>query len=57
MQADFLTGRDLNVYCASANPQDDTICVVNITGAVEAFSTAEQIADKTAGMAPGLMCF
>ena len=53
-QADFLTGRDLNVYCASANPQDDAICIVYITGAVDAFTTAELIAEKTAGMAPGL---
>ena len=53
-QADFLTGRDLNIYYASANPQDDAICTVYITSAVDAFATAELIAEKTAGMAPGL---
>jgi hypothetical protein len=54
VRADFLTGRDLNLYCTSGSPQDDAICIVYITGAVDAFTTAELIAEKTAGMQPGL---
>ena len=53
-RADFLTGLDLNLYCTSGSPQDDAICIVYITGAVDAFTTAELIAEKTAGMKPGL---
>lgn len=52
-QADFPTGCDEELYFTSANLQDDTSCIVYITGAVDAFITAELIAEKT-GMAPGL---
>ena len=53
-QADCPTGHDEELHRRSANPQDDTICIFYITGAVEAFITAELIAQKIAGMAPCL---
>jgi hypothetical protein len=46
-KADFLTGNDLRLYCASKNPSDDAICIVYITGAFDAFTTGDLIAQKT----------
>jgi len=46
-KADFLTGNDLRLYCASQNPTDDAICIVYITGAFDAFTTNDLIAQKT----------
>ena len=47
--ADFINGDQLRVYCTSANPNDDAICVVYITGAFDAFTTVDLIAEKTNG--------
>ena len=33
--ADALNGQQLRLYCTSQNPQDDAICIVYITGAVD----------------------
>ena len=52
--ADFIDGRTLQLYCASGSPQDEAVCIVYITGAVDAFTTAELIAEKTNGQKPGL---
>ena len=48
-QADFIDGRQLQLYCASQNPADEAICIVYITGAVDAFTTVDLIAEKTNG--------
>lgn len=50
--ADFINGNELRIYCTSANPNDDAICVVYITGAFDAFTTVDLIAQKTNGAAP-----
>jgi len=47
--ADFINGRQLQLYCASQNPEDEAICIVYITGAVDAFTTVDLIAEKTNG--------
>ena len=52
--ADFIDGTTLRLYCNSGSPQDEAVCIVYITGAVDAFNTAELIAEKTTGQAPGL---
>ena len=46
-QADFIDGNALQLYCTSQNPTDDAICIVYITGAVDAFTTVDLIAEKT----------
>lgn len=51
-KADFINGDNLRLYCASQAPTDDAVCIVYITGAVDAFTTAELIAEKTSGVAP-----
>ena len=48
-QADFIDGRQLQLYYASQNPADEAICIVYITGAVDAFTTVDLIAEKTNG--------
>ena len=48
-QADFIDGRQLQLYCASQNPADEAIYVVYITGAVDAFTTVDLIGEKTNG--------
>jgi len=48
-RADFINGKQLRLYCASQNPSDDAICIVYITGAVDAFTTMDLIAQKTQG--------
>ncbi|XDZ65295.1 Rap1a/Tai family immunity protein [Alphaproteobacteria bacterium LSUCC0684] len=48
-RADFINGRQLSLYCTSQNPSDDAICIVYITGAVDAFTTMDLIAQKTQG--------
>ena len=53
-KADFINGDNLRLYCASQDPADDTICVVYITGAVDAFTTAELIAKKTIDADPSI---
>ena len=53
--ADFLTGRDLNTYCASSAPSDDMICVVYITGVFDAFTTTDLINQK-ATQASATLC-
>jgi hypothetical protein len=45
--ADFLDGNTLRLYCASQNAQDDAVCIVYITGAFDAFTTSDLIAQKT----------
>lgn len=50
-RADFINGKQLKLYCLSQNPSDDAICVVYITGAVDAFTTVDLIAEKTKGEA------
>ena len=47
--ADFLDGDTLRLYCASQNPQDDAVCIVYITGAFDALTTSDLIAQKTTG--------
>ena len=47
--ADFLNGEELKLYCVSQNPSDDAICVVYITGAVDAFTTIDLFSKKTNG--------
>lgn len=54
-QADFLTGHDLNTYCASSAPSDDMICIVYITGAFDAFTTTDLINQK-ATQASATLC-
>ena len=49
--ADFINGKQLRLYCLSQNPSDDAICVVYITGAVDAFTTVDLIVEKTEGTA------
>ena len=46
-RADFINGNQLRLYCLSQNPSDDAICIVYITGAVDAFTTMDLIAQKT----------
>jgi len=50
-KADFINGQQLQLYCASQNPEDEAICIVYITGAVDAFTTVDLIAEKTNGAA------
>lgn len=49
--ADALNGQELRLYCTSQNPQDDAICIVYITGAVDAFTTIDLMGQKTSGAA------
>lgn len=51
-QADALNGQELRLYCTSQNPQDDAVCIVYITGAVDAFTTIDLMGQKTSGAAP-----
>lgn len=44
---DLINGDSLRLYCASQNAQDDAICLVYITGAFDAFTTSDLIAQKT----------
>lgn len=39
----------MQLYCASQNPADEAICIAYITGAVDAFTTVDLIAEKTNG--------
>ena len=55
VQADFLTGHDLNTYCTSSAPSDDMICIVYITGAFDAFTTTDLINQK-ATQASATLC-
>ena len=55
-QADFIDGRQLQLYCASQNPADEAICIVYITGAVDAFTTVDLIAEKTNGESVFFAC-
>ena len=45
--ADFIDGNQLRLYCTSQNPSEDAICIVYITGAFDAFTTVDLIAEKT----------
>ena len=45
--ADFIDGNALQLYCTSQNPTDDAICVVYITGAVDAFTTVDLFSEKS----------
>ena len=49
-QADFINGDQLRLYCASKNPNDEAICYVYITGAVDAFTTVDLMGEKANGM-------
>ena len=46
-RADYINGAQLQQYCLSQNPNDDAICIVYITGAVDAITTMDLIAEKT----------
>ena len=46
-QADFIYGNALQLYCTSQNPTDDAICIVYITGAVDAFTTVDLFSEKS----------
>ena len=46
-QADFIDGNALQLYCTSQNPTDDAICIVYITGAVDAFTTVDLFSEKS----------
>ena len=48
-RADFINGSQLKNYCRSDNPNDEAICIVYITGAVDAFTTIDLIAHETVG--------
>jgi hypothetical protein len=48
-QADFIDGRQLQLYCVSQNPSGEAIYIVYITGAVDAFTTVDLTAEKTNG--------
>ena len=52
--ADFIDANTLRLYCASQNAQDDAVCIVYITGAFDAFTTSDLIAQKTNGTAAQL---
>jgi hypothetical protein len=52
VSADALNGHDLRLYCTSQSPQDDAICIVYITGAVDAFTTIDLMGQKTSGTTP-----
>ena len=45
-------GGQLQLYCHSQEPLDDAICIVYITGAVDAFTAMDLIAQKTGGAEP-----
>lgn len=45
--ADFIDGNALKLYCTSQNPSDDAICIVYITGAVDAFTTVDLFSEKS----------
>lgn len=45
--ADFIDGNALKLYCTSQNPTDDAICIVYITGAVDAFTTVDLFSEKS----------
>ena len=45
--ADFIDGNALQLYCTSQNPTDDAICIVYITGAVDAFTTVDLFSEKS----------
>jgi hypothetical protein len=47
VQADFIDGNALQLYCTSQNPTDDAICIVYITGAVDAFTTVDLFSEKS----------
>ena len=49
VHADILNGDQLNRYCRSQNPGDQMLCIVYISGAVDAFTTIELAAEKTSG--------
>ena len=46
-QADFIDGNALQLYCTSQNPTDVAICIVYITGAVDAFTTVDLFSEKS----------
>ncbi|ADE40384.1 Rap1a/Tai family immunity protein [Candidatus Puniceispirillum marinum] len=46
-RADFIDGNALQLYCTSQNPTDDAICIVYITGAVDAFTTVDLFSEKS----------
>ena len=48
-RADFLIGKQLRLFCLSENPADEVVCIVYITGAVDAITTLDLIAEKTQG--------
>ena len=50
-KADYINGLQLQQYCLSQNPNDDAICIVYITGAVDAMTTMDLIAEKTGNTA------
>ena len=45
--ADFIDGNALKLYCTSQSPTDDAICIVYITGAVDAFTTVDLFSEKS----------
>ena len=50
-RADFISGNDLKLYCASQDSMDDAVCLLYITGAVDALATADRIGNEMSGNA------
>ncbi len=48
-RADFISGNDLKLYCASQDSMDDAVCLLYITGAVDALTTSDRIGNEMAG--------
>lgn len=51
-RADFISGDQLRLYCTSQDPNDDAICIVYITGAFDALTSMDQLAQTTSNAAP-----
>ncbi len=48
-RADFISGNDLKLYCASQDSMDDAVCLLYITGAVDALTTSDRIGNEMSG--------
>ena len=48
-RADFISGNDLKLYCASHDTMEDAVCLLYITGAVDALTTADRIGNEMSG--------
>lgn len=50
--ADALDGNQLQTYCLSDNPGDQVICIVYITGVVDALTTVERVGEDLSQSPP-----